>query len=477
MLQKHHLFRKIVCLLMAFALLLMQTGCGTQSEEIGSSETANETADSDSETEEAKDKFVMLQEVYDILSGPLGEPYRTPEYWGGEEIDMLKWENYYLIGLRNSENQMHYFLYDKEQKKIDLLETQGERIVWEDIRIQDKQLILSSYHPSEDSLETANKYEIIYNIASKTYTYNSYPTTLDFYWETLFHIPDPSTEAEESCDFSCLTSSYQALQTLFYTDRNSWNRFSQDEICILNQDNYVLIRSGGWLSTYCLYQKASNPPCVNVLQVDSTNWEVARFQNENDLCFPDPGFKIPSAYVYRDFPYTIFYNIENDFYTIQPLNLLEMEEGFSLHLGLEGNHAPGRLYHLFFSNNQELPADYLEHGLTMQAPGFSLVFEMLDNPEGVDEIFPQMFFSKKGQQITIEIWDMSADTSIQKEIASLSIEGFNDFMIEELSTEEPEQVKSVISFTVDQEYALYGDVCFSDIPGDHGGVLTFWARK
>lgn len=72
MLQKHHLFRKIVCLLMAFALLLMQTGCGTQSEEIGSSETANETADSDSETEEAKDKFVMLQEVYDILSGPLG---------------------------------------------------------------------------------------------------------------------------------------------------------------------------------------------------------------------------------------------------------------------------------------------------------------------------------------------------------------------------------------------------------------------
>ena len=90
MLQKHHLFRKIVCLLMAFALLLMQTGCGTQSEEIDSSKTTNETAASDPDAEEAKDKFVMLKEVYDILSGPLGEPYRTPEYWGGEEIDMMR---------------------------------------------------------------------------------------------------------------------------------------------------------------------------------------------------------------------------------------------------------------------------------------------------------------------------------------------------------------------------------------------------
>ena len=66
MLQKHHLFRKIVCLLMAFALLLMQTGCGTQSEEIDSSKTTNETAASDPDAEEAKDKFVMLKEVYAV---------------------------------------------------------------------------------------------------------------------------------------------------------------------------------------------------------------------------------------------------------------------------------------------------------------------------------------------------------------------------------------------------------------------------
>lgn len=88
-----------------------------------------------------------------------------------------------------------------------------------------------------------------------------------------------------------------------------------------------------------------------------------------------------------------------------------------------------------------------------------------------------MFFSREGQQVTVEIWDMSADDSIQKQIASLSIEGFNDFMIEELSTEELERVKLVISFSLDPEYALYGDVGFSDIPGDQGGVLTFWAKK
>ena len=391
MLRKSHLFRKSLCLFLVLALLL-PAGCGSDSEGTASSETESGITDSSTETstdtEVIEDKFVVLQEVYDILSGPLGEPYRIPEYWGGEEIDMMRVDDGYLIALRNVQNEMHYFLYDNEQASLDLLETQDERIVWEDIRVQDEQLILPSYHFSADGSGDTSKYEIVYNLTSKTYTYHSYPSSLDFYWETLFHIPDPDIEQEGSFDFSCLTASDQALQSLFYTDRTSWNRFSQDEICILNQDNYVLIRSGGWLSTYCLYQKASDPPCVNVLQVDSTNWEVARFQEENNLCFPYPGFKVPSAYVYRDFPYTIFYNIENDFYTIQPFNLLEMKEGYSLPLGLEGNHAPSRLYHLFFSNNQEFPTDYLEHGLAMQAPGFSLVFEMSDNPGGSRRDFP-----------------------------------------------------------------------------------------
>ena len=69
-------------------------------------------------TEPIEDKFVMLREVYSILSGPLGELYRTPEYWGGEEIDMMRVGDDYLIGLRNVQNQMHYLLYQRADNSI-----------------------------------------------------------------------------------------------------------------------------------------------------------------------------------------------------------------------------------------------------------------------------------------------------------------------------------------------------------------------
>lgn len=155
MLREHHIFRKSLCLILTLSLLLLPAGCGEQSEKVDSSisiATSSETDDSatspnkgDSslsstadtalaeETEVIEDKFVMLREVYDILSGPLGEPYRTPEYWGGEEIDMMKVGDGYLIALRNVKNQMHYLLYERETNSIIEINTQGKHIPWDQI--------------------------------------------------------------------------------------------------------------------------------------------------------------------------------------------------------------------------------------------------------------------------------------------------------------------------------------------------------
>uniref|UniRef100_UPI0025DDB017 hypothetical protein n=1 Tax=uncultured Negativibacillus sp. TaxID=1980696 RepID=UPI0025DDB017 len=104
MLRKSHLFRKSLCLFLVLALLL-SAGCGSDSE------GESDITDTSTEVEPIEDKFVMLREVYELLSGPLGEPYRTPEYWGGEEIDMMRvGEEYddYHIALRNVQNEMHY---------------------------------------------------------------------------------------------------------------------------------------------------------------------------------------------------------------------------------------------------------------------------------------------------------------------------------------------------------------------------------
>ena len=151
MLNRHHFFRNFLCLILTLSLILLPTGCGENFKNTDSSisiGTSNEAASSLSstadtalpqrtktpeETEVIEDKFVMLQEVYDILSGPLGEPYRTPEYWGGEEIDMMKVGDGYLIGLRNVQNQMHYLLYERETNSIIEIDTQGKHIPWDEL--------------------------------------------------------------------------------------------------------------------------------------------------------------------------------------------------------------------------------------------------------------------------------------------------------------------------------------------------------
>ena len=140
MLNRHHFFRNSLCLILTLSLIFLPTGCGEKSENTDFSLSSN-TADSalpqgtetPEETEVIEDKFVMLREVYDILSGPLGEPYRTPEYWGGEEIDMMEVGDGYLIALRNVQNQMHYLLYERETNSIIEINTQGKHIPWDQI--------------------------------------------------------------------------------------------------------------------------------------------------------------------------------------------------------------------------------------------------------------------------------------------------------------------------------------------------------
>ena len=493
MLRKHHIFRKSLCLILTLSLILLPTGCGENfkntdfSISIGTSNEADSSlsfnvadtvlpqgTEPPEGTEVIEDKFVMLREVYDILSGPLGEPYRTPEYWGGEEIDMMGVGDDYLIGLRNVQNQMHYLLYQRADNSIVEIDTQGKRIIWEDIEMQDNQLILPSYHISTNPSETAINNEIIYDLASKTYTYNSHSSSLDFCWEMMFDIPSPAIKGETS-DFSCLIECYQALQTLPFQDPIRYNQFLENEICILNQDDYILIRSGGWTSTYYFYPKVSIPPCVKPLEVFSTDWEAARFQSGTELYFPYPGFKVPSAYVIHFFPYTLSYNTEAARYTIHPVPLLNNPKFDFLPLGLEYNRAHSQIYHLFYSNKQEFPSEYFTSYAVQDAPGFSLLFEMLDNPGEVDEIFPQMYFSTQGQQVVLEFLGMSAEPAIQEKIRSLRVEGFTDFEIRELS--EKEEEKLILTFTVESGYQLYGELGLSSIPGDDGGHLSFWAVK
>ena len=490
MLREQHIFRKSLCLILILSLILLPAGCGENSEntdfsisigisnEVDSSLSFNvaDTAlpqgtEPPKKAEVIEYKFVMLREVYDILSSHLGKPYRTPEYWGGEEIDMMKVGDGYLIGLRNVQNQMHYLLYQRADNSILEIDTQGKRIIWEDIKMQDNQLILPSYHISTNPSETATNNEIIYDLASKTYTYNSHSSSLDFYWEMMFDIPSPAIKGETS-NFSCLIECYQALQTLPFQDPIRYNQFLENEICILNQDDYILIRSGGWTSTYYFYPKASIPPCVKPLEVFSTDWEAARFQSGTELYFPYPGFKVPSAYVIHFFPYTLSYNTEAAQYTIHPVPLLNNPKFDSLPLGLEYNRAHSQIYHLFYSNKQEFPSEYFTSYAVQDAPGFSLLFEMLDNPGGVDVIFPKMSFSSEGQQVTLEFLGMSAEPAIQEKIRSFRVEGFTDFEIRELS--EKEEEKLVLTFTVESGYQLYGELGLSNVPGDDGGYLSFW---
>ncbi|MBS5138734.1 MAG: hypothetical protein KHY90_10200, partial [Clostridium sp.] len=232
MLQKDHIFKKSLCLILTLSLIFLPTGCREKSENTDSSTSIGISNEADSslssntedtslqqgtETPEGAEmiegKFVMLREVYNILSGPLGEPYRAPEYWGGEEIDMMKIGDNYLIGLRNAQNQMHYLLYQRVDNSIVEIDTQRKRIIWEDIdyRAKEEQLVFPYFEQRNNEQEILGT--IIYHLPDKSYKQeNSSILDPDTLWKYSDEIPVPQHSSETlEADFSCLLSIHNIL--------------------------------------------------------------------------------------------------------------------------------------------------------------------------------------------------------------------------------------------------------------------------
>ena len=100
---------------------------------------------------------------------------------------------------------------------------------------------------------------------------------------------------------------------------------------------------------------------------------------------------------------------------------------------------------------------------------------MLDNPGEVDVVFPMITFSVEGNQATVEFDKMHLADTMQQELTSLAVDGFTGFEATEVSEEDTS--KLVLTFGVESGYQLYGKLGLSDIPGDDGGYLSFWAVK
>lgn len=331
MLNCHYFFRNSLCLILIFSLILLPTGCGEKSEntDFSTSIGISNEADSSLSSKVIEDKFVMLQEVYDILSGPLGEPYHAPEYWGGEEIDMMKVSDDYLIGLRNVQNQMHYLLYQRADNSIVEIDTQGKRIIWEDIdyRAKEEQLVFPYFEQRNNEQEILGT--IIYHLPDKSYEQEKIsildPDTL---WKYSDEIPVPQHSSETlEADFSCLLSIHNILsQTqLPSMSQNEMTRmrelFREQSIVILNHPDYLLIglQQDLWSINYYLYEKEKGDLIPMEIYPIMLNFEKIRFQQqEGVITFPYSGQKILDI---CDFPTTVAYDREEKKYTeyFQPL--------------------------------------------------------------------------------------------------------------------------------------------------------------
>ena len=431
------------------------------------------------ETKPIEDKFVILGEVYDILSGPLGEPYLTPEYWGGEEINMMRVGDDYLIGLRNVKNQMHYLLYERETNSIIEIDTQGKRIIWEDIYFssQNSQICFRSYEPDPSVSHQLIANELFYHIQSKEYTYHSYIikpdlTNFSYPWEVYFDIPSPSSTNHYNDSLNFLMQAYHSLHALPYVDYSAWYEVSEN-ICLLNQPDWILMRLENQSDIYCLYQKVAPAPYVAVLPIGFTRWEISRFQSGTELRFSDPGFTLPNAYVCREFPSTVFYNIQSQYSYEEPVPLTQADHDLHYQLGLAGNTASSQLYRVL-PDSCEL--DY--------SNSLTFCFEMLDNPNELEVIFPEIYFhSENSKHILIEFWDMKISEEIKQQIESIQKEGLSNFHVEQADLSEensrsnPTRQKLLLSFDVEDGYTLYGEIKKSSIPGDTGGYLSFWTEE
>lgn len=221
------MLQKLSCILLALLLLLGLSGCGKKDISSDIPELKNAVPGenkSNLQMETIEDKFTMLLEVYDILSSPLGKPYCTKEYWGGEEIDILKADNDYLIGLRNFENQMHYLFYCKSKHSITEIDTLDKHVPWEDICFdKENQAILFSYPVVKEKKAAHGK--IAYLIPDNSYTYIDPDVFYDAKLEDLFQIPKAGVEPD--LDFQFLLQAHHNLQSLYFTNLSVWDSLSK----------------------------------------------------------------------------------------------------------------------------------------------------------------------------------------------------------------------------------------------------------
>lgn len=292
MLNCHYFFRNSLCLILTLSLILLPAGCGEKSENTDFSISIDISNEADSslvsnaadtalpqgteppeETEVIEDKFVMLREVYDILSGPLGEPYRTPEYWGGEEIDMIKVSDDYLIGLRNVQNQMHYLLYEREKDSIIEIDTQGKHIPWDEIFEETiDQEILFYYFVMDTQTQMVRRGRLTYSLSNHSCQDSGLDTPSLPRPEELFEIPSPALDnVDKIYTFDFLSDILKKLPEIYFTDYTGWYNFDGRNICVLNYGNYTLIcLDGHVVKYYYLYQKSGTVATITPMDAPTT---------------------------------------------------------------------------------------------------------------------------------------------------------------------------------------------------------------
>lgn len=479
MFRTSRLFRKSLCLLLVLALLL-SAGCGSDSEGTAFSETesdiTNNSTDTSTEVEPIEDKFVMLREVYELLSGPLGEPYRTPEYWGGEEIDMMRvGDEYddYLIALRNVQNEMHYLLYERDSDSITEIDTQGKRIVWQDIDYQAKEeQLVFPYFERNDAQGIRGT--ITYHLSDQSYEQeNSSILDPDTLWKYSDEIPVPqqSSEALEA-DFSCLLVIHSALtQTqLPSMSQNEMTEmrelFQEQSIVLLNQPDYLLIglRQDLWSINYYLYEKEADDLIPMEIYPIMLDFEKIRFQQQDGvITFSYSGQKILDI---CDFPTTVTYDRENGRYT-EYLQPLLAEHPLSFQVGASTPN-PFEIYRIMV--NQDSP----------QMDVLCIYYEMGEMLHDCDSpYYPRIFFESNPDR-TVAI--LIENAQIFQE-AKQKLLDFDSARIQNLNVQQVEKEVTYsnggtgmvqgleISFIVPEGYSLFGEVTRNQNRNDTGSYL------
>lgn len=495
MLNCHYFFRNSLCLILTLSLILLPTGCGENfkntdsSISIGTSNEADSSLSSNTAdtalpqgteppegTEVIEDKFVMLREVYDILSGPLGEPYRTPEYWGGEEIDMMKVGDGYLIALRNVKNQMHYLLYERETDSIIEIDTQGKHIPWDEIDYYvDKQELSFPYYIPDDQTRKVKQGTITYSLADHSYQDTESDSFSLAYPENLFEIPDPVFTLEnQTYTFDFLADILDELPELYFSDFAGWSN-SGHNICILHHKDYTLIRLEGQRDYYYVYQTLGNISAITPLDIRNAFWDVIRFQQDEEyLVFPSPsGQEYPYFYWdSADFPYTTLISLTMPTRSEkQETPLWRKDERVVYQVGKSSCSSEWKAigfwndpvsFSIRLTQDKNFTCDCAEHA-----------------PQILVEINPDH---------TVSVWFKRGKLSdeIQQEILSCQMEGIADIRIRQdvskeyrvknlydVTTESGDQIE----FTLCEGYQLYGNFYSEEDAPRFEGKLELITRK